>query len=114
LLAKVIVWGEDRAVAIQRLRRALHEYQIGGLSTDIDFILQIIESPKFMSGDVTTTYLETFQLKPSNTEPALERDLAFAAAFFAHQQRSGNAVPGMISHASNWQMVAWKEQMNGN
>jgi hypothetical protein len=67
-----------------------------------------------MSGDVTTTYLETFQPKPSSTEPALERDLAFAAAFFAHQQRSGNAVPTMISHASNWQMVAWKEQMNGN
>ena len=61
----MIVWGENRAVAIQRLRRALHEYQIGGLSTDIDFILQIIESPKFMSGDVTTTYLETFQPKPS-------------------------------------------------
>jgi acetyl-CoA carboxylase biotin carboxylase subunit len=113
LLAKVIVWGEDRAMAIRRLQRALHEYQIGGLSTDIDFILQIIESPKFLSGDVTTTYLETFQPEPQATSPDLERDLALAAAIFAHQQRNSQTV-SMIPQGSNWQMVAWKEQMNGN
>lgn len=111
LLSKVIVWGENRAIAIQRLRRALHEYQIGGLSTDIDFILQIIESPKFLSGDVTTTYLETFQPVTQTTEPELERDLAWAAAMFAHQQRGAHAVPE-VSQGSAWQMVAWKEQMN--
>jgi acetyl-CoA carboxylase biotin carboxylase subunit len=113
LLAKVIVWGENRAAAIQRLRRALHEYQIGGLCTDIGFILQIIESPKFMSGDVTTTYLETFQPVSQCTELDLERDLAWAAAMFAHQKRIVNNVPEP-ARGSTWQMVAWKEQMNGN
>lgn len=111
MLSKVIVWGEDRAMAIQRLRRALHEYQVGGFSTSIDFILQIIESPKFMSGDVTTTYLETFTPEPISTEPGLERDLAWTAAMFVHQQRLQQASlapqPG-----SSWQMAAWKEQMN--
>jgi acetyl-CoA carboxylase, biotin carboxylase subunit len=111
LLAKVIVWGENRAIAIQRLRRALHEYQVGGLSTDIDFILQIIESPKFMSGDVTTTYLETFEHVPPSTEPEMERDLALATAMYVHQQRIrvAGAEP---SRSSNWQSTAWKEQMN--
>jgi acetyl-CoA carboxylase biotin carboxylase subunit len=113
LLAKVIVWGENRAVAIQRLRRALHEYQIGGISTDIDFILQIIESPQFLSGDVTTTYLETFQPVPQSTEPGLERDLAWAAAMFVHQQRNQSPAPE-TRQESYWQMVAWKEQMAGN
>ena len=113
LLAKVIGWGENRAVAIQRLRRALGEYQIGGLSTDIDFILQIIESPNFQSGDVTTTYLDTFQPVPASTEPALERDLAWAAALFAHQQRSAHTTPAALQE-SPWQMAAWKEQMNRN
>jgi len=65
-----------------------------------------------MSGDVTTTYLETFQPKPASTEPALERDLAWAAALFAHQQRSGNVLPEIRQASSNWQMTAWKEQMN--
>lgn len=112
LIAKVIVWGENRAAAIQRLRRALHEYQIGGISTDIDFILQIIESPKFLNGDVTTTYLETFQPVPQSTDLELERDLAWTAALFAHQQRfqRSNAEP---RQGSNWQISAWKEQMNG-
>jgi acetyl/propionyl-CoA carboxylase alpha subunit len=112
LLSKVIVWGENRAVAIQRLRRALHEYQVGGISTDIDFILQIIESPQFLSGDVTTTYLETFEPVPQSTAPEMERDLAYAAALFAHQQRSQTAGPETNRPGSHWQMVAWKEQMN--
>jgi len=111
LLAKVIAWGEDRATAIQRLRRALREFQIGGLSTDIDFILQIIKSPQFQSGDVTTTYLDTFQPAPQCTAPELERDLAWAAALFVHQQRN-QASPAETGQVSAWRMVAWKEQMN--
>jgi acetyl-CoA carboxylase biotin carboxylase subunit len=113
LLAKVIAWGENRPVAIQRLRRALNEYQIGGLSTDIDFILQIIDSPQFLSGEVTTTYLETFEPAPPSTEPELERDLALAAAMFAHQQRLVEAAPDG-HHASYWQIAAWREQMTNN
>jgi len=113
LLAKVIAWGEDRPAAIQRLRRALNEFQIGGLSTDIDFILQIIESPQFVSGDITTTYLETFQPIPTSTEPGLERDLALAAAMFAHQQRNPKVAPE-ARQGSHWQMIAWKEQMTNN
>ena len=113
LLAKVIAWGETREVAIQRLRRALNEYQIGGLNTDIDFILQIIDSPKFLSGDVTTTYLETFEPVQASTEPELERDLAVAAAMFAHQQR-GPEPTTEVRQGSYWQMAAWREQMNSN
>ena len=113
LLAKVIAWGEDRPIAIQRLRRALQEFQIGGLSTDIDFVLQIIDSPKFLSGDISTTYLETFEPVPPITEPELERNLAWAAAMFAHQQRGQSTAPA-APQKSYWQMVAWKEQMTGN
>ena len=113
LLAKVIVWGETRAAAIQRLRRALNEYQVGGISTDIDFLMQIIESPQFVSGDVTTTYLETFQPVPPATTPEMERSLAFAAAFFAHRQRGQSSAPP-TRQGSAWQMAAWKEQMTRN
>jgi acetyl-CoA carboxylase biotin carboxylase subunit len=113
LLAKVIAWGEDRPAAIQRLRRALSEYQIGGINTDIDFVLQIIESPQFINGEVTTTYLEDFQPVTKTNEPALERELAWAAAMFAHQQRKLPVAPD-TSRESRWQMVAWKEQMSRN
>ncbi len=114
LLAKVIVWGKDRRIAIQRLRRALHEYQVGGVSTDIDFLLQIIESPKFLTGDVTTTYLESFQPAPPVTAPELERQLAYAAALFAHRQQARPAETAGNRQVSYWQMAAWKEQMTRN
>ncbi len=114
LLAKVIVWGENRSVAIRRLRRALHEYQVGGVSTDIDFLLQIIASPQFLSGDVTTTYLETFQPTPTVTAPELERQLAYATAMFVHQQQNSQSGESGTRQDSYWQMVAWKEQMTRN
>ena len=61
LIAKVIVWADERQTAIQRLRRALGEFQIGGVPTDIDFLIQIIDSESFIQGSADTTYLETFQ-----------------------------------------------------
>jgi hypothetical protein len=47
LIAKVIAWGEDRQSAIRRLQRALGEFQIGGVPTDIEFLSQILESESF-------------------------------------------------------------------
>ncbi|MGD2026783.1 MAG: biotin carboxylase N-terminal domain-containing protein, partial [Anaerolineales bacterium] len=58
LLAKVIVWGEDREIAVQRLRRALEEFHISGVPTDIEFLSSIIEQENFIHGDVDTTFLD--------------------------------------------------------
>lgn len=114
LLAKLIAWGETRDHAIRRLQRALQEYQIGGLNTDIDFLLQIIESPAFQRGEVTTTYLESFRPALPEPSPDLERELALAAALFAHQrQQSQPAASNHHASTSYWQMVAWREQMPG-
>ncbi len=49
LLAKVIAWGPTRAVALVRLRRALHEFRIGGVETDLSFLQQILSSVPFIS-----------------------------------------------------------------
>ena len=68
LIAKVIVWAEERQTTIQRLRRALGEFQIGGVPTDIDFLIQIIDSESFIQGSANTTYLETFQPAPAEDE----------------------------------------------
>jgi len=113
LLAKVIAWGNDRSMAIQRLRRALHEYQIGGVSTDIDFLLQIIESAPFLRGDVTTTYLDSFRPASPSMPPELERQLAYAAALFADRQQKQTDHMAQSSPLNYWQMIAWKEQMRG-
>jgi len=110
LLAKVIAWGENRSTAIQRLHRALDELQIGGISTDLEFLKQIITSPKFIEGDVDTTYLEEVNLPQPNQNLELEKEIALAAALFAQQQRESRIEPQM-QNSSTWQQTAWSEQM---
>ena len=112
LIAKVIAWGEDRSHALQRLRRALGEFEIGGVPTDIEFLLQILESHSFIAGRADTTYLDSFNPPAPVGQDADERDLALAAAMVAHQARR-KAEFG-VSHNGNsslWRMTAWREQM---
>jgi acetyl-CoA carboxylase biotin carboxylase subunit len=57
LIAKVIVWGEDREVAIARGRRALAELALEGVPTTRELALDIVSSKEFGSGDYTTSFL---------------------------------------------------------
>lgn len=60
LVAKLIAWGKDREEAIARMIRALEEFVIEGISTTIPLHLQILNSPQFRSGEVSTQFLENF------------------------------------------------------
>ena len=111
LIAKVIVWSEERQTTIRRLRRALREFQIGGVPTDIDFLIQIIDSESFIQGSATTTYLETFQPSLTEGEDNLEKDMALAAALLEHQNRAQPQTVQLNPGLNNWQYQAWKEQM---
>ncbi len=114
LLAKVIAWCENRPDAIHRMRRALREFKIAGVATDLSFLEQVINSPKFVAGKVTTTYLEHFIPEIKADEPLLERDAAVAAALYAHRQRQQPMEPHVSSAQSNtWRQAAWNEQMSG-
>jgi len=57
LIAKVIVWGENRDVAIARGRRALSELELDGVPTTRGLALDIVSSAEFGSGDYTTSFL---------------------------------------------------------
>jgi acetyl-CoA carboxylase, biotin carboxylase subunit len=57
LIAKVIVWGEDREVAIARGRRALSELELEGIPTTRELALDIVSSEEFRSGNYTTSFL---------------------------------------------------------
>jgi acetyl-CoA carboxylase biotin carboxylase subunit len=111
LIAKVIVWAEERQTTIQRLRRALCEFQIGGVPTDIDFLIQIIDSESFIQGSANTTYLETFLPTPAEGEEDIESEMALAAALLEHQTRTVSQPTQSNSASSQWQYRAWTEQM---
>ena len=57
LLAKLVCWGEDRADAIARARRALADYRIDGVVTTIPFHRAALAQPAFASGDVTVNFI---------------------------------------------------------
>jgi len=113
MIAKVIAWGEDRIDAIRRLRRGLSEYQIGGVSTTIEFLSKIIESESFQIGRADTTYLENFQPVVPEGDDLINREVALVAALLAHsEQKLSEQVPD-ASSAGMWRLAAWREQMRG-
>ncbi|CAH2247816.1 methylcrotonoyl- carboxylase subunit alpha, mitochondrial [Pelobates cultripes] len=57
MIAKLVVWAEDRQAALRKLKYSLHQYNIVGLSTNIDFLLSLSDHPAFEAGDVHTNFI---------------------------------------------------------
>lgn len=66
LIAKLIVWGPDRASAIKRMKRALRECALTGLPTTINFHQRILETPEFLQGEVYTNFVEHIMFSRKN------------------------------------------------
>jgi len=58
LIAKLITWGRDRSEAIERMKRALGEYEIGGVETTIPFCQFVMNNPRFVTGEFDTHFVE--------------------------------------------------------
>jgi acetyl-CoA carboxylase biotin carboxylase subunit len=115
LLAKLIGFGSDRAQAIARLRRAIQEYFVGGIKTNLTLFRDILADPRFIAGDLNTSYLNGLQKTPpdiSNVEPA-----AIAAALFvALEQRSSSSSGTQqeiqeAKNTTNWKSTARQEAL---
>jgi acetyl/propionyl-CoA carboxylase alpha subunit len=70
LIAKLVVWDETRAAAIERALRALHELEVEGVPTTREVAIEILGSPEFRSGDYSTSFLEDVAERlPALTQP---------------------------------------------
>ncbi len=63
MIAKLIVWGEDREKAIAKMKRALDEFEVGGIKTTIDFHRKMMENPDFIANNYDTKYIDEKYLK---------------------------------------------------
>jgi 3-methylcrotonyl-CoA carboxylase alpha subunit len=61
MIAKLIVWDEDRSTALHRLTRALAEYRIGGMTTNVNFLYNVANSEPFKRADIDTGFIEKHQ-----------------------------------------------------
>ncbi|UFZ02665.1 urea carboxylase [Bradyrhizobium ontarionense] len=68
MLAKVIVHGADRDEAIAKMKAALAVTRTAGIATNLDYLREIIESPMFASGDVSTSALSELAYRPNAVE----------------------------------------------
>ena len=62
MIAKLIVWGEDRAEAIARMRRALREFIVEGVKTTIPFHQKVMQDKRFVEGKFDTGFLDDFEM----------------------------------------------------
>lgn len=115
LVSKLSAWGRSRDEAIDRLRRALDEYEVGGIKTTLPFFREIIRDPEFVAGSLDTSFISRFNdrregaqtdaVDESTPEQEYE-DLAVIAAAVHYsllQKRSGNSSP-MGNKQSRWKM----------
>lgn len=96
LLSKVISYGNTREEARKRLLRALNEYKIFGVRTNIPYLIKVLESEKFVSGRYTTNFAKEFSFEAEYPE-----EIFFIAATHEGEKRirSTNAVKG-----STWKL----------
>lgn len=85
MIAKLVAWGETRAEAILRMRRALTEYRIAGLKTSIPFHMGLMDSPRFQWGQFDTKFLESFAAPPPQDLDHQARLAAMVGAMLHHE-----------------------------
>lgn len=112
LIAKLIVWGEDRSTAIRRMIGALDDFQIAGVTTDLSYLKDIVRSEAFLSAEVDTMYLESFQPAELEELEILEKETSLAVALFIHNKLKHKARQ-TAKAVNHWRTVAWREQMIG-
>ena len=116
MIAKLIVWGETRAQAILRMRRALEEYRIVGVRTNIPFHQTMMDSHRFMGGQYDTRFVEErFSMEDAEEN---RQDFSEVAAILAtlvehHETEvSSQFVQRNERDASNWKWVSRGERMH--
>lgn len=91
MISKLIVWGNDRDEAIQRMRRALYEYKITGVKTSIKYLERIMLNPNFIDGKYDTHFIEKNQEQLMQKDPCDScDDMVIIAAFIDYLDKLGN------------------------
>jgi acetyl-CoA carboxylase biotin carboxylase subunit len=93
LMAKLIVWGPDRAAAIARMARALGEYKVVGVRTTIPVLQHIMRDPDFVAGRLSTHFMERLMLSDRPEQGGTRRTVALIAAALTAYEQAGKRAP---------------------
>ena len=103
LLAKLAVWAETREEATARMIRALREYDVGGIRTNIGFFRQILEDQEFRAAHLHTGFIDEFFRRRHATAPPEElRAVAALAAALHTARQTVPAGEASLEAGSRW------------
>jgi acetyl-CoA carboxylase, biotin carboxylase subunit len=108
MIAKLVTFGKDRQEAIEKMLRAIDEYQITGIETTLPFGKFVLNHEAFVSGNFDTKFIERYfsaeDLKPKPTEEAETIAVALAAMLMQKQKPTiaDNAAVTNATITSNW------------
>lgn len=114
LLSKLVVWGADRGEAIARMRRALEEYNIAGIRTNIPFFRYILKHPDFVAGHLDTGFIDRLlsegNFSEGDTSVEEERMASVALALDRWRHATPRAVP--FPPESRWKSAGRESLLN--
>ena len=111
MMAKLIAWGHTRQEAIDRLKRALEEFSVTGIKTNIPLHKTILEHPRFLDGSYTTQFIEK-DIKGFVDVFKYVDDRVFllSAAIEAYNDRKAHGIWD-LNMASHWKSAGRKQSL---
>jgi acetyl-CoA carboxylase biotin carboxylase subunit len=114
MLAKLCVWAPTRARAVERLRRALGEYDIRGLTTNLEFLKRLVDVPAFIEGRYDTGFIELHRailLDAPDGAAGVDERMAAAALIAALEQAEagGGSRAAAPERGAGFSASAWRE-----
>ncbi len=106
LISKLVAWGATRDEAIGRMKRALGEYHIEGIKTNISFFLEVLDHPDFRKGVFDTSFIDRWLQTRTLQSPLsdVDQDFAILAASLFHSERSGPRPEAARREESLWRL----------
>ncbi|HEY2121643.1 MAG TPA: acetyl-CoA carboxylase biotin carboxylase subunit [Candidatus Acidoferrum sp.] len=119
LLSKLIAWGNSREETIARLRRALDEYTITGIRTNVSLFRRILGEPEFLSSEIHTSWLDELLARPHPPavapRPGTEEAAVIAAALWSSEKSDSAASSTRGAEAeeiSEWKRDGRRQQLD--
>jgi acetyl-CoA carboxylase biotin carboxylase subunit len=110
MLSKLVAFAETREMAIDRMLRALEEYVIGGIKTNIGLFRRILTDADFRAARIDTGYLERLLAGPAMEHESVPEDVvALAAALFLVSARRETVLVGDVAAESRWAVAGRRE-----
>ncbi len=115
MIAKVIAWGEDRATALDRLDRALSEYVVLGVETNIEYLRMLINDDDVRAGRLDTTLIER-KLPGLDFRQVSDPEYIAAALLYRQTPRYSHALPSPWGLRDGWRLgedAPWRVVLAG-